>query len=121
MDTMTAVIIALAVLLVAAVAVAARFFSRNRRTEQLREGFGPEYGRAVREHGDRGRAETELEARKERVEHLHIRPLPPEDRQRFAEAWRSVQAHFVDDPAAATEDAELPGVLRPAALRLSER
>src|SRR5205823_666653 len=90
----------------AAIAVAAGFFRRNRRTQKLREGFGPEYGRAVRTYGDRSRAEAELEARKERVEQLQIRPLSPEDQGRFAEAWRSVQARFVDNPAAATKDAD---------------
>jgi hypothetical protein len=106
MDTMTAVVIALVVLLVAAIGVAAWLFRQNRRTQQLREDFGPEYGRAVRTYGDRGRAEAELQSRKERVEQLHLRRLSPEDQGRFAEAWRSVQARFVENPAAATRDAD---------------
>jgi hypothetical protein len=32
------------------------------------------------------------------MEKIHIRPLPPDQRERFAEQWHDVQARFVDDP-----------------------
>jgi hypothetical protein len=76
------------------------------RSKQLRERFGPEYGRAVAETGDRTLAETKLEDRERRVRGLHIRSLDGEERARFQEAWRNVQARFVDDPAGALSDAD---------------
>ena len=99
-------VIILVVALIAVIGVAAWLYLQKRRTEELRTSFGPEYDRAVREHEDKSKAERVLEERKERVEQLHIRPLPDEDRERFAEHWRSVQAQFVDDPAGATREAD---------------
>jgi hypothetical protein len=96
------------VLIVVAVVVAAGawMYLQRRRTEGLREQFGPEYDHAVTESGGRGRAESELQARAERVEQLNIQPLSGEDRARFSESWRSVQAQFVDDPAGAVGQAD---------------
>ena len=99
-------VLVLAVALVAVIAVAVWLYTQKRRTEQLRTSFGPEYDRAVREQHDTGKAEQVLEERKERVERLHIRPLSEQDRERFAERWRSVQAQFVDDPKGATTEAD---------------
>jgi hypothetical protein len=78
----------------------------RRRSEQLRAGFGPEYQRAVAESGDRRHAESELAARQERVEALHIQPLTPADRERFATDWHTAQARFVDDPGRAIQGAD---------------
>lgn len=103
MDVLIWVLVAVAVL---AVLAALWFFLQNRRTEQLRSGFGPEYERTVHETGDRRRAESELEARRKRVEKLHIRALSPEERSRFAAAWQQTQARFVDDPAGSIEEAD---------------
>lgn len=99
-------VIVLMVALIAVIGVAVWFYLQKRRTEELRTSFGPEYDRAVREHDDTSKAEHALEERKERVEQLHIRSLPNEDRARFAERWRSVQAQFVDDPKGATTEAD---------------
>ncbi len=96
----------LLVVALVAIAAAAWMFMQKRKTEQLREDFGPEYGRAVEEHGDRRQAESALEARRERVEQLDIRPLSPSDREGFAESWRAAQARFVDDPSAAISEAD---------------
>jgi hypothetical protein len=60
----------------------------------------------VRERGGPGEAERELRARAERVEQLHIRELPPEESARYAQEWRAVQAHFVDDPGQAIAEAD---------------
>ena len=98
-----AVVIAAAVVVVAVVmwrALAAR------RTRSLREGFGPEYDRTTRAVGDKRKAEAELAARRERREHLHIRPLPAEARQRYARQWETVQTQFVDSPPAAIAAAD---------------
>jgi len=99
-------VVVLVIALIVVIGVAAWLYMQKRRTEELRTSFGPEYDRAVRDHEDKGKAERVLEERKERVEQLHIRPLPHEDRERFAERWRSVQAQFVDDPKGATLEAD---------------
>jgi hypothetical protein len=96
----------LLVLVVALIGVVAWLVFERRRTDQLRTGFGPEYSRAVAEHGDRRSAESELVARRERVEALQIRPLDPDDRDRFAADWRAAQARFVDDPQRAIGEAD---------------
>jgi hypothetical protein len=88
------------------IGVALWFAVRKRRTEQLRNRFGPEYDRTVREARTVGEGEATLRERQTRVDRLHIRPLAPEDAQRFAQAWRDVQAKFVDDPRGAIGDAD---------------
>jgi hypothetical protein len=94
------------IVVLAVVVGAAVLYQQQQRTRQLRARFGPEYERSVREVGSRRRAEAELEQRQERVAHLDIRPLSREDRARFTEAWRSVQARFVDDPGRAIAEAD---------------
>jgi hypothetical protein len=81
--------------------------SRKRRTDHLREGFGPEYDRTVEEAGSRRRAESELSDREHRREELDIRPLAPGARDRFADRWSPVQERFVDDPNGALKDAHV--------------
>ena len=60
----------------------------------------------MRESGSPQRAEATLESRERRVAQYHIRPLDHEESGRFAEAWRRVQARFVDDPRGAVIDAD---------------
>lgn len=103
--TTTQVIIVAAVVLVA-VAVIGYLIVRQQRTKALRDQFGPEYERAVDEYGSKGRAESVLAGREKRVQKLAIHPLAPEARSRFAARWKTVQARFVDDPAAAISDAD---------------
>lgn len=103
--TTTAVII-IAVVIVAAVAVAAWLLFRQQRSKRLRSKFGPEYESAVRQYGSAPRAEDALLARQKRIEKLHIRPLPPDERDRFASQWHDVQSRFVDDPAESIESAD---------------
>ncbi len=96
-------------LVVAALAIgagAAFVFMRRRKSDDLRRSFGREYGRTVEEVGDRGKAERELEQRRERVEQLQIRPLPAGEADRFARGWLDVQKRFVDEPEAAVADAD---------------
>jgi hypothetical protein len=52
---------------------AALIYERRRRSEKLKERFGPEYDRLVRQHGDPQRAETVLSEREKRVSHLKLR------------------------------------------------
>ncbi|HEX8939018.1 MAG TPA: hypothetical protein VF763_02555 [Candidatus Limnocylindrales bacterium] len=97
--------IAVAVIVIVVLALA-WWYSQRRRSDRLRERFGPEYERAVSQTDDRGAAERELAARQERVSQLRIRDLSPDDRARFAERWRAVQTRFVDDPGVALADAD---------------
>ena len=78
---------------------------RQRRSAQLREGFGPEYDRVVEERGPR-EGEAELRERFDRRRSYDIRPLDPAARDRYAERWRATQAQFVDQPASALADAD---------------
>ena len=97
------VIVIGALVLVALVATASL---RGRRTEQLRQGFGPEYDRAVERAGDQSAAEADLRDRQRRHEELELRPLEPFARQGFLDAWQNTQAEFVDNPAIAINDAD---------------
>jgi hypothetical protein len=98
--------IILAIVVIALLAVGAALWSRRRRSEHLKERFGPEYARAVDAKGDRGKAEAELAEREKRVEKLDIRPLSPDERRDFGQRWTEVQARFVDDPARAVAFAD---------------
>ncbi len=104
MDPTTLIVLAIVVVVV--LAIVAWAIMQRQRSEELRQRFGPEYDRAVAERGDQRRAEAELEERRKRVEQLHIRLLTPEERERFAEAWRMTQARFVDEPSVAIEEAD---------------
>jgi hypothetical protein len=96
MNALTIAII-IAVLVLAGVAV---MVTRSRQRERLRKEFGPEYEHQVEASGgSRAKAEAELLRREKRVDKLDIRPLPPAQRDAFAEEWQRVQAKFVDDPA----------------------
>jgi hypothetical protein len=79
---------------------------RYNRSKQLRSQFGPEYNRQVERTGSRMQAESELSARRDRVNQLEIRPLDPAVRSRYADRWKSVQARFVDQPAEALTEAD---------------
>jgi hypothetical protein len=100
--------IVIGVLALVAVAVIALFATRasRRRHAGLKHRFGPEYDRAVEQHGDVARAERELLAREKRVQHLKLKPLLEADRGRFSEDWSQVQTRFVDDPSGAVQEAD---------------
>ena len=76
------------------------------RSQRLRQRFGSEYERAIRDEGTVRKAEAALEQRARRVAKLHIRPLTPSDAERFDRDWRAVQARFVDDPRGAVTEAD---------------
>src|SRR5215813_7546217 len=103
MDTSTAIILALVVILVVG---AVAWIMMQRRTQELRNRFGPEYDRVISERGDARQAESELAARQKRVERLDIHPLEPAERERFIDAWQATQSHFVDAPAEAIKNAD---------------
>lgn len=94
------VVLLLGVLLV----VVARSKSRSRRAA-LREHFGPEYDRVIDDYG-RAAGERELRARLKQRRSLSIRALDADERTRFATAWESAQATFVETPSTGLRDAD---------------
>lgn len=105
MNTDAVILVAIAIAIVAAVVVAVTYAQR-RRSQQMRAHYGAEYIAAVDELGDRRRAEAALKRREKRVEAFHVRPLTPQEADRFASRWRRVQAEFVDDPRSSIGDAD---------------
>jgi hypothetical protein len=108
LDPLDPKIIVLAAVVILIIAVLAVMYVRKRRstTADLRQRFGPEYERAVREHGSERKAEAKLADREKRVEKLTIRDLDPSERERFVERWGSVQSPFVDSPKGAVAEAD---------------
>ncbi len=102
----TQIFLLILVIVIIAVAVIAFLVTRKRRSQKLRERFGPEYDRVVKQEGDMRKAEGVLEFREKRREKFKIRPLAAADRSRFATAWEEVQGRFVDDPGATVTMAE---------------
>ena len=88
------------------VAFAARAAGQRKRSERLKEHFGPEYERTLSEAGDPRSAEKELVAREKQRDKLDIRPLPADALADFDDRWRAVQTSFVDDPASAVDEAD---------------
>jgi hypothetical protein len=108
MNTAMIVIIAFfAIAVIVAIAVGVWFYTKNRRTKELRSKFGPEYNRVARAEGDAGQAEKILQERQARVKKLDIKPLTEEQRNEFADQWEHAQAQFVDDPTAAVARADI--------------
>jgi predicted nucleic acid-binding protein len=97
------VIIVVAIIAAAAVVI---YFLKLQSTKRLRERFGPEYTRAVETSGNTLRGEAQLKKLEKRVERYDIHPLAPEKRERFVEAWRRLQAKFVDEPDHALSEAD---------------
>ncbi len=102
----TTELIVVAVVTVALVAAGGYAIVSLRRRHTLRDQFGDEYEIVLEEHGSKRQADRELAARQDRHDHLDIRPLDPQLHRRYAEQWRATQAHFVDEPSAAFEEAD---------------
>jgi hypothetical protein len=101
-------LIMLAVVVIVLIAALTWLYRRRRRatTAGLRQRFGPEYQRAVQQHGSERRAESKLADREKRVEKLKIRDLDLTERERFSAEWNSVQSRFVDYPKGAVTEAD---------------
>jgi hypothetical protein len=89
-----------------AVIVALFVSLRQKKSQRLQRRFGPEYGRAVEEMGNRTKAESELEAREKRVGQFTITPLSPGDAARFTQAWTAMQGRFIDNPKGVVAEAD---------------
>jgi hypothetical protein len=100
------VLVVIVVLVIVAIAVLASSRAKKRRTETLQGRFGPEYDRAVDQHGDQRAAESHLADVADRRDQLDIRELTDAERSRYTNRWQEVQADFVDSPGAATQDAD---------------
>lgn len=100
MDAWVWVLVGIAVALAVVIAMLAIEFPRRRKRDaaRLRRDFGPEYDRAVDEMGSEREALAELQRRRKRVEKLHLRPIPEDQRARLQDDWMANQAEFVDSP-----------------------
>ena len=102
---------ALLVLVIAAIiilgGVALWAYLTRQRTLRLKQRFGPEYERAVQTTRTPAEAEAMLQGRANRVDRFKLHPLNREQAEAFADRWRGLQAHFVDDPDHAVSEADL--------------
>lgn len=104
MSTATVIVLIIAI---AAIGAAVWMYVLRARSRKLQAHFGTEYDHVLAaEGGNRQRAESQLVQRQKRVEKLLLRPLSPEEREQFGQAWRVQQEHFVDDPHAAVGRAD---------------
>ena len=103
MDTRLMVLVVIAV--VAVILIVTLLLLRKRKSERLKQHFGPEYDRTVKEHGAQ-RAEAVLAEREQRVKKFAIHPLTRDDRDRYLLEWTEVQKQFVDDPSLAVGEAD---------------
>jgi hypothetical protein len=101
-------LIAVAVVVILVIVVAVVLYMRKRRntTVGLKDRFGPEYDRAVKQHGSERKAEAKLADRETRVDMLKIRDLDLAERERFLAQWQAVQSRFVDYPKGAVTEAD---------------
>ena len=104
--TVTSIVILIIVVVVVIVVAVGLYLFQQRRSKRLRSRFGPEYERAVREHGSASKAEQALRAREKRMEKVHLRPLSDAERERFGHQWQEIQSRFVDDPAGSIREAD---------------
>ena len=103
-QTWVAIAVIAAVLLVVIALIGRQ--QRQIRSRKLQQRFGPEYERLVAQHGNRTKAESELEAREKRIARLKIVPLDAADAARFSQAWGVIQSRFVDNPNGAVAEAD---------------
>jgi hypothetical protein len=97
------ILIAAVVLIIAILVI---WSSMNRRrSEDLRQRFGPEYEYTMQKVGDKPAAEEDLKERQKRVSKLNIRALNPGEKEKYQAEWKQIQANFVDSPSDAVEEA----------------
>jgi hypothetical protein len=105
MDTWVWILIAVVAVVVVLAIVLAVTRAKRRRT--LQQGFGPEYERTLSEADSRREAEAALRERVKRHDELDLRPLDPDERERYLRLWDGVQARFVDHPVEAIREADV--------------
>jgi hypothetical protein len=102
-EILNLILIGIAVVVLAGLGV--WFAIPRKRSQKLREKFGPEYDYTMKKEGDQRAAEAALREREKRVSALEIRELDSEQWDRYVQEWTEVQAAFVDDPSKAVEQA----------------
>ncbi len=104
----TGVVAAIVVVVLVVIAVVAVLAARGGASAgRLKHRFGPEYDRSLARHqGDEKAARKELAARVQRFGTLERKALPSAERDRYTDRWGAVQAHFVEEPAAAVAEAD---------------
>ena len=105
LDTNTLTGLAIVAVL-ALLGLATWLMQHRNQSQRLQQRFGSEYARVVERFGSREKAEAELRAREERVERMRLEALTPSDAARFAQEWKLLQSHFVDNPSATLADAD---------------
>jgi hypothetical protein len=99
-------IVVIVVVAIVVVAVLAMLAVRHSRKAGLRDQFGPEYDRIVREAASTRSAERALKARRAERNELDIHELSPTQRDSYAQQWRGIQGTFVDAPQASLARAD---------------
>jgi len=102
----TGATVLLVIVLVVVIGAAAWFVVQQAKRRRLRERFGPEYDRRIKETDDRRVAERELTELEKRHARFTLTPLSESARMRFVEQWTVVQEQFVDRPGEAVVEAE---------------
>lgn len=87
----------LLIVLIVLAAVAVLLLGMGSRRRRLQQRFGEEYQRVADQEGVQA-ADRELSQRLKRHKDLSITDLSDRDRGRYLEAWRHIQARFVDEP-----------------------
>lgn len=106
MNTTFIVVIIVAVVVLVAIGVAVYLLGARRKSERLREHFGPEYDRSLAETEDPKATERQLAEREKRHRSLKLRRLDDGERAVFQDRWLKVQSDFVDDPDRAVDRAD---------------
>jgi hypothetical protein len=102
-NELIAVVVVVAILVVVVMAMLA---VRHSRKAALRDQFGPEYDRTVKDAGSTKSGERTLQARVESRNELDIHELSPAQRDTYAQQWRGTQGTFVDAPQASLARAD---------------
>ncbi|WP_225849542.1 hypothetical protein [Streptomyces sp. HPF1205] len=100
-------VVVVAAVVVCAIAAAMAMMRGGGSTMGVKRRFGPEYERALaRNDGDVKATRRELSERVKRFGGLRREPLSAQDRDRYMTSWAGVQTRFVDEPAAAVNEAD---------------
>lgn len=104
---MTTIIAIVVIVVIVLVGLALWWNARRQKVSTAQQRFGPEFDRAVQEHGgNKQEAASDLQQRQERVEKVTIHPLTADERQQYSAEWQSIQTQFVDDPGGAVTRAD---------------
>ncbi|HEY0139975.1 MAG TPA: hypothetical protein VGF48_03710 [Thermoanaerobaculia bacterium] len=98
--------IAVGVVVVLAIVMMLSRGAKKSRSAALREQYGTEYDHAVKNAGNRKRAEHDLITRAEEVKQYDIRPLSAADQTRFRGEWQRLEQRFIERPTTAVTEAD---------------